>query len=79
MANSNANVGANYLELGVQSYNVRGLGLFTDTEDIANVAIVAKNGTPSTSSSLARSASAPKRRWGASARTRTTTSCRGWF
>jgi heavy metal efflux system protein len=46
LANSNANVGANYLELGVQSYNVRGLGLFTDTEDIANVAIVAKNGTP---------------------------------
>src|SRR5215831_5408113 len=37
IANSNANVGANYLELGVQSYNVRGLGLFKDAEDIANV------------------------------------------
>src|SRR6266511_5050017 len=39
LASSNANVGANYLELGVQSYNVRGIGLFKDTEDIANVEI----------------------------------------
>src|SRR5437867_2651263 len=46
LANSNSNVGANYLEVGVQSYNVRGLGLFKDTEDIANVAVVAKSGTP---------------------------------
>src|SRR5215468_995448 len=48
IANSNANVGANYLELGVQSYNVRGLGLFKDAEDIANVAIPVqtKNGAP---------------------------------
>src|SRR5215467_1080964 len=48
LANSNSNVGANYLELGVQSYNVRGLGLFKDAEDIANVAIPVqtKNGAP---------------------------------
>src|SRR6266571_5031984 len=46
LANSNSNVGANYLEVGVQSYNVRGIGLFKDIEDIANVAVVAKNGTP---------------------------------
>src|SRR6266566_408707 len=48
LASSNANVGANYLELGVQSYNVRGIGLFKDTEDIANVAIPSstKNGAP---------------------------------
>lgn len=46
IANSNSNVGANYLELGVQSYNVRGIGLFKDTEDIANVAVAAKDGTP---------------------------------
>src|SRR5919197_4648660 len=39
LANSNSNVGANYLELGVQSYNVRGIGLFKDTEDFANVAV----------------------------------------
>src|SRR5919198_3085781 len=48
LANSNSNVGANYLELGVQSYNVRGIGLFKDTEDIANVAVPAstKSGAP---------------------------------
>ena len=48
LASSNANVGANYLELGVQSYNVRGIGLFKDTEDIANVAMPSstKNGVP---------------------------------
>src|SRR5262245_25845317 len=48
IANSNANVGANYLELGVQSYNVRGIGLFTDTDDIANIAVPGptKNGAP---------------------------------
>jgi len=46
LTNSNSNVGANYLEVGVQSYNVRGIGLFKDTEDIANVAVVAKNGAP---------------------------------
>jgi cobalt-zinc-cadmium resistance protein CzcA len=46
LANSNANVGANYLEMGVQSYNVRGIGLFKDTDDIGNVAVAAKNGTP---------------------------------
>src|SRR6266568_3241709 len=48
LASSNANVGANYLELGVQSYNVRGIGLFKDTEDIANVAVPAstKSGAP---------------------------------
>src|SRR5262249_9981850 len=46
IANSNSNVGANYLELGVQSYNVRGIGLFRTTEDIANVAVTEKNGTP---------------------------------
>src|SRR5499427_4407921 len=48
IANSNANVGANYLELGVQSYNVRGIGLFKDAEDIANVAVPVstKSGAP---------------------------------
>src|SRR5262249_1152053 len=43
---SNSNVGANYLEIGAQSYNVRGIGLFKDTQDIENVAVSAKNGTP---------------------------------
>src|SRR5215469_10773396 len=31
IASSNSNVGANYLEIGAQSYNVRGIGLFNET------------------------------------------------
>jgi cobalt-zinc-cadmium resistance protein CzcA len=46
IANSNSNVGANYLEIGEQSYNVRGIGLFKDENDIGNVAVASKNGTP---------------------------------
>ena len=46
IASSNSNVGANYLEIGAQSYNVRGIALFKDTADISNVAVAAKNGTP---------------------------------
>src|SRR5262249_38605693 len=46
ITNSNANVGANYLEIGRQSYNIRGLGLFKTTHDIAQVVVTAKNGTP---------------------------------
>src|SRR5215831_16034879 len=46
LANSNANVGANYLELGLQSYNVRGIGLFKDANDIGNVVVTTRNNTP---------------------------------
>ena len=46
IANSNSNVGANYLDIGEQSYNVRGIGLFNDENDIGNVAVTAKSGTP---------------------------------
>jgi cobalt-zinc-cadmium resistance protein CzcA len=46
ISNSNSNVGANYLSIGSQSYNVRGIGLFKNTTDIGNVAVAAKNGTP---------------------------------
>src|SRR5262245_39741510 len=46
IAGSNANVCANYLELGAQSYNVRGIGLFKDVEDIGDVEVVERAGTP---------------------------------
>ena len=46
VANSNSNVGANYLEIGEQSYNVRGIGLFKDENDIGNVEVASRNGTP---------------------------------
>ena len=46
LANSNANVGGNYLTIGSQSYNIRGLGLINDLDDIENVMVAEKEGTP---------------------------------
>ena len=46
LANSNASVGGNYLALGPQNYNVRGVGFIDSLEDIANVVVAVKNGTP---------------------------------
>jgi cobalt-zinc-cadmium resistance protein CzcA len=46
ISNSNANVGANYLEIGQQSFNVRGIGLFRNAEDIAAVEVAERKGTP---------------------------------
>ncbi len=46
LSNSNANVGGNYLTIGAQSYNIRGLGLINDLDDIENVVAAEKEGTP---------------------------------
>ncbi|HEV8540383.1 MAG TPA: CusA/CzcA family heavy metal efflux RND transporter [Nitrospiraceae bacterium] len=46
LAQSNANVGGNYLTIGAQSYNIRGIGLINGLEDIENVMVAEKNGTP---------------------------------
>jgi cobalt-zinc-cadmium resistance protein CzcA len=46
LAASNQNVGANVLNQGEQSFNVRGIGLIRDLGDIGNVVITSKNGTP---------------------------------
>jgi len=46
LQHSNANVGGNYLALGAQNYNVRGVGLINGIEDIENVMVVQKDGTP---------------------------------
>jgi heavy metal efflux system protein len=43
---ANQNVGANVLNLGEQSFNVRGIGLIRGVEDIRNVVVSSKNGTP---------------------------------
>src|SRR5205807_1053875 len=45
LSNSNANVGGNYLTLGEQSFNVRGVGLIKDLNDIEDV-VAEKAGTP---------------------------------
>jgi cobalt-zinc-cadmium resistance protein CzcA len=44
--NSNANAGGNYLSIGDQNVNVRSLGLLKNTDDIGNVVVAEKNGTP---------------------------------
>jgi len=43
---ANQNVGANVLNLGEQSFNVRGIGLLRGVDDIRNVVVSSKNGTP---------------------------------
>jgi cobalt-zinc-cadmium resistance protein CzcA len=46
VSSSNANVGGNYLTLGSQSVNVRGIGLLHNLNDIASVVITQRNGAP---------------------------------
>ena len=46
LANSNANVGGNYLTVGGQNFNIRGLGLIDSLDDIENVVVAQKDGTP---------------------------------
>ena len=43
---SNANVGGNYLTMGSQSVNVRGLGLLQTVDDMKNVLVAERNGVP---------------------------------
>ena len=44
--NSNANVGGNYLTMGSQSVNVRGVGLLQTLDDMRNIVIAERNGVP---------------------------------
>jgi cobalt-zinc-cadmium resistance protein CzcA len=46
LTNSNANAGGNYLTIGPQSFNVRGVGLIRDLDDIEDVVVAEKAGTP---------------------------------
>ena len=43
---SNANSGGNYLTLGTQSVNLRGVGLLHNTDDIGNIVVAAHSGVP---------------------------------
>ena len=43
---SNANVGGNYLTLGSQSVNVRGVGLLQTLDDMKDVIVTERNGVP---------------------------------
>jgi cobalt-zinc-cadmium resistance protein CzcA len=44
--NSNANVGGNYLTMGSQSVNVRGVGLLHTLDDMRDIVIAERNGVP---------------------------------
>lgn len=44
--NSNANAGGNYLTIGSQSVNVRGIGLLHSLDDMRNIVISERNGVP---------------------------------
>src|SRR5437016_2154963 len=42
----NANAGGSYVEQGHQQFLIRGIGLFTSPEDIGNVVVAERSGTP---------------------------------
>ena len=46
IAASNQNAGGNYLEVGAQSVNVRGLGLLKNVSEMGAVLVAERNGTP---------------------------------
>lgn len=46
LAKSNTDVGGNYLTMGAQSFNIRGMGLIKKIDDIANTVVTEKEGTP---------------------------------
>src|SRR5256885_97128 len=50
----NANSGGSYVEQGRQQYLIRGIGLFTGPEDIGNVVVAERGGTPILVKSIAQ-------------------------
>lgn len=46
VANANLNAGGGYLAHGYEKQVVRGIGLFASVDDIANVVVATRNGTP---------------------------------
>ncbi|MDE3221179.1 MAG: efflux RND transporter permease subunit, partial [Nitrospirota bacterium] len=64
LTNSNANVGGNYLTIGAQNYNIRGLGLINGIADIENVVVAEKEGTPIFVKTLGKVAVGPRVRLG---------------
>jgi heavy metal efflux system protein len=52
--NNNQNTGANFIEHGDEQYVVRGLGLVKDVEDIKNIVLDSRGGTPIRVSDVAK-------------------------
>ncbi|HTH93780.1 MAG TPA: CusA/CzcA family heavy metal efflux RND transporter [Rhodocyclaceae bacterium] len=54
LGKSNANTGGGYVEHGQQQYLIRGLGLLRGPEDIENITVASRNGTPIKVSDIAK-------------------------
>src|SRR6266404_4700222 len=46
LGRGNANAGGGYIEQGEQQFLIRGIGLLRDSDDIGNIVVVERNGTP---------------------------------
>ena len=46
LGRGNSNVGGSYVAQGAQQYAIRGIGLLSSPDDIGNVVVAARNGTP---------------------------------
>jgi cobalt-zinc-cadmium resistance protein CzcA len=44
--NGNVNAGGNFIQHGAEEYVVRGIGLIKSVDDISNIVVTARNGTP---------------------------------
>src|SRR5580698_9333258 len=64
LAANNTNAGGSFIEEGAQQINVREVGLFRTTGDIAKVPLKAQNGTPLTVGDIATVVQGPKIRLG---------------
>src|ERR1700678_237419 len=64
LAANNTNAGGSFIEQGAQQINVREVGLFTNTNDIAQTVLKAQNGTALKVSDIARVVEGPKIRLG---------------
>jgi cobalt-zinc-cadmium resistance protein CzcA len=64
IAANNVNAGGSFIEQGAQQINVREVGLFTSTSDIANTVLKSQNGTALKVSDIATVVQGPKIRLG---------------
>ncbi len=54
LGRGNSNAGGSYVAQGVQQYAIRGIGLLTSADDIGNIVVAARNGTPILISDIAK-------------------------
>ena len=54
LGRGNSNAGGSYVAQGVQQYAIRGIGLLTSADDIGNIVVASRNGTPILISDIAK-------------------------